>query len=61
MRPVVFVLPLALTLPTPLAANENSIPAKDLHSLFDAEGERHLRASPGTATCNVRRWIAAHP
>jgi hypothetical protein len=61
MRPVVSVLPLALVLSTPPAAQENSIPAKDLHSFFDAEGERHLCESPVTATCMVRRWIAAQP
>jgi hypothetical protein len=61
MRPVLHALLLAPALSAPLSAQENSIPAKDLHSLFDAEGERYLRESPVTATCKVRRWIGAHP
>jgi hypothetical protein len=61
MRPVESVLLLALSLSTPLAANENSFLAKDLRSILDTEGERHLRASPVTATCKVRRRVAAHP
>jgi hypothetical protein len=61
MRSVVSVPLLAPTLSGPLAGQENSFPAKDLHSVFDAEWERYLRASPVTARCKVRRWIAAHP